>query len=202
MDREGIFMMLEKEFENMIKEIVYYPHGVKGELIVVKSDDGLKYRCLLSRGVILDLTGNMYIGIETYIACGAQIWTHTHDLKGAEILLEKQKRIGEAFNIPKDKVIMDDVWIYSSIILPGCRTIATGVVIGAGAVVAKSILEPWSIWGGNPAQRIGSRLDGSVIHKRSEENWAKAKLVDKELKDGIEFNNLKMIREESEVEHA
>ena len=41
-------------------------------------------------------------------------------------------------------------------VLPGVA-IAPGCVVGAGAVVTRDT-EPWSIYGGNPARRIGTRL--------------------------------------------
>ena len=53
-------------------------------------------------------------------------------------------------------VIGDDVWIgRRAIIMPGVQ-IATGTVIGAGAVVTKDT-EAFSIVGGVPAKAIGYR---------------------------------------------
>jgi acetyltransferase-like isoleucine patch superfamily enzyme len=55
-------------------------------------------------------------------------------------------------------VIEDDVWVGArAIILPGV-TIGHGSVIGAGAVVAKSV-PPYSIVVGNPGRVVRSRLD-------------------------------------------
>lgn len=53
--------------------------------------------------------------------------------------------------------IAGDVWIGSrAIILPGCKRIGHGAVIGAGAVVTKDVPD-WAIVGGNPAQIIRYR---------------------------------------------
>ena len=55
-----------------------------------------------------------------------------------------------------DVVIGNHVWIgYGAIILPDL-TIGEGAVVGAGAVVTKSV-EPFSIVAGNPARKIGER---------------------------------------------
>lgn len=53
--------------------------------------------------------------------------------------------------------IEDYVWIASNVlILPSCRKIGYGAVIGAGSVVVKDI-EPMSIVGGNPARHLRYR---------------------------------------------
>jgi len=51
------------------------------------------------------------------------------------------------------------VWIaYRAIIMPGVH-IGDGAVIAAGAVVTSDV-EPWSIYGGVPAKKIGERKRG------------------------------------------
>ena len=55
-----------------------------------------------------------------------------------------------------DVIIGDRVWIaYRAIILPSV-TIGEGAVVGAGAVVTRSV-EPYFIVAGNPAKKIGER---------------------------------------------
>lgn len=55
-----------------------------------------------------------------------------------------------------DVIIGDRVWIgYRALILPGVE-IGEGAVVAAGAVVTKSV-PPYTIVGGNPAQKIGDR---------------------------------------------
>ncbi len=54
--------------------------------------------------------------------------------------------------------IESDSWIGAdSIILPGCRRIGVGAVIGAGSIVTKDVAD-FAIMAGNPARQIGSRL--------------------------------------------
>ena len=53
--------------------------------------------------------------------------------------------------------IDDDVWIGArAMILPGCKHIGKGVIVGAGSVVTKDIPD-YAIVGGNPARVIKYR---------------------------------------------
>lgn len=60
---------------------------------------------------------------------------------------------------PKGKIIIeDDVWIGRGVtILPGCRHIGKGVIIGACSVVTKDVPQ-FEIWAGNPAHCIKKRV--------------------------------------------
>ena len=74
----------------------------------------------------------------------------------------------ENLDIPMDKqgnkpatplYICSDVWIGARVIvLPGCKRIGKGVIIGAGSVVTKDIPD-YAIVGGNPARVIKSRRE-------------------------------------------
>ncbi|WP_284438687.1 CatB-related O-acetyltransferase [Herbiconiux aconitum] len=55
-----------------------------------------------------------------------------------------------------------DTWIGANVtILPGCRRIGVGAVVGAGSVVTKDV-DDFQIVVGNPARSIGSRLTADV----------------------------------------
>lgn len=66
--------------------------------------------------------------------------------------------MGHQGALPKSPLqIDDDVWIGArAMILPGCKHIGTGVIIGAGAVVTKDVPD-YAIVGGNPAKVIKFR---------------------------------------------
>ena len=59
--------------------------------------------------------------------------------------------------------IEDYVWIASNVlILPSCRRIGKGAVIGAGSFVVKDV-PPMAVMGGNPAQCLKTRKN---IHSK------------------------------------
>lgn len=67
--------------------------------------------------------------------------------------------MGHQSSLPKSPLkIEDDVWIGARVmILPGCKHIGKGVIIGAGSVVTNDVPD-YAIVGGNPARIIRSRL--------------------------------------------
>jgi len=59
-------------------------------------------------------------------------------------------------------IIGNDVWIGANVtILPGCRVIGDGIVIGAGSVVTKDI-EPFTVVAGAPARVIRKRFSEDI----------------------------------------
>lgn len=64
-----------------------------------------------------------------------------------------------------------DVWVGAGVtILPGCRRIGDGAIVGAGAVVTRDI-EPFSIYAGNPARRIGQRFSNEMREHIEKSRW-------------------------------
>ncbi len=64
-----------------------------------------------------------------------------------------------------------DVWIGgNAIITPKCETIGVGAVIGAGAVVTKSV-PPFNIVAGSPARVIGERFSPEIQEVLLESCW-------------------------------
>jgi phosphonate metabolism protein (transferase hexapeptide repeat family) len=67
-------------------------------------------------------------------------------------------------------IIGHDVWIgHGAIILPG-RSVGTGAVIPAGAIVTKNV-EPYAIVAGNPARVIRQRFPAAVARRLEHLAW-------------------------------
>jgi len=98
--------------------------------------------------VKIDVQGACIIGGHCVISDDVIIYTHTHEFKCANWQDLPIKRlitqIGDSVFIGARSIILGGVWI------------ADHCVIGAGSVITKSIQEPYTIWGGNPAKKIGA----------------------------------------------
>lgn len=71
---------------------------------------------------------------------------------------------------PKRVIIGHDVWIgRSAIVLPGVE-IGSGAVVGAGAVVTKSV-PPYAIVAGNPARLIRFRFAEGIVARLLATQW-------------------------------
>lgn len=123
----------------------------------------------------LSIGDNFYIGKYSIIETNAKIgnnvifanhvsligkYDHHFQQIGTPIRLASQIR-DKNYNwkgLGQITTIHDDVWIgLGSIILSGV-TIGEGSIIAAGSVVTKDV-EPYSIYGGNPAKKISTRFE-------------------------------------------
>lgn len=99
----------------------------------------------------IDLRNPVHIGSNVIIGAGTEILTTSHNIDSPDF---EQKDYG--------LTIEDYVWLPTKVlILPSCRKIGLGAVVGSGSVVAKDI-EPMAVMSGNPAQKIKTR---SCVHK-------------------------------------
>lgn len=106
--------------------------------------------CQINERVKLD---NVYISDYVMIAPGVTILGKMHEFNDLSIPMILQ---GES--IVKQTIIEDDVWIgTNAVIMPGL-TIASGSIIGAGAVLTKDTEEN-GIYGGIPAKLIKYRSE-------------------------------------------
>lgn len=100
----------------------------------------------------LDLRSPIHIGNHVIISNDSEIITTSHYIDSPEW---EHKYYGIE--------IEDYVWIASNVlVLPSCRKIGYGAVIGAGAVVTKDV-PAMSVMGGNPAQCIKMR---KCVHEK------------------------------------
>jgi acetyltransferase-like isoleucine patch superfamily enzyme len=71
----------------------------------------------------------------------------------------------------KRLVIEDDVWIgHHAMILPGCKRIGRGAVVGAGAIVTHDV-EPYAIVAGNPARKLRDRFPADLAAAIETTRW-------------------------------
>jgi virginiamycin A acetyltransferase len=67
--------------------------------------------------------------------------------------------------------IEDDAWIgHNAVILPGCKRIGRGAVVGAGSIVTNNV-ERYTIVAGNPARAIRSRFPSEMIDAIEQTRW-------------------------------
>ena len=68
-------------------------------------------------------------------------------------------------------VIEDDVWIaHNVMILPGCKFIGRGAIVGAGSIVTSDV-DRYSVVVGNPARKIRDRFPPEVIAEIEATRW-------------------------------
>lgn len=94
--------------------------------------------------------GMVYLGHHTIISQGAYLCGATHDYNSKEFTYLKKKIITESY-----------VWICArAVVLPGvvCKE---GSVLGASSITNKN-LSSWSIYAGNPAVFIKSRVNFTI----------------------------------------
>jgi len=144
-----------------LEKVCYTPHGIDGGVHMCgERPSGREENdsCILvSSFSNIDITGGLKIYRWVMIGAGCKIHTHSHPYKGKIPLLIQEENMKEEFVYKIKKEIHEDVWLFSSNILPQCSYIAKGVIVGNGSVVTKSIREEYSIWAGNPAKKIGNR---------------------------------------------
>ena len=97
---------------------------------------------------------NRTVTIDDYLMMGEDVLFlgAGHNLDRTDLPMGQQGSKG-----PTHLHIAGDVWIGArAIVLPGCKRIGHGAVIGAGAVVTKDVPD-WAVVGGNPAKVIRFR---------------------------------------------
>ncbi len=131
----------------------------KGKLIIspeAYQTPGRETNLAVSRFSLLDCTGSIHLGPWCQIGPRSRIYTHDHIHLGKRPLLEVAQELGVLW---QDKYIGADVWIHDgAIVLYQVTCIPDGVVLGAGSVLTKNP-DPYEIWAGSPAKKIGIRTE-------------------------------------------
>lgn len=126
-------------------------------------------------------TRNISIGDDVHIGAGCcfqsvhgEIRIGNHVMFGPEVHIHggnhKHGKIGHLMKENIDKkpgedgfvIIEDDVWIGARAIILKGVTIGRGSIIGAGAIVTKS-LSPYSVYTGVPSAQIRQRWDNETV---------------------------------------
>jgi len=93
--------------------------------------------------------------VDDYLMMGEDVLflggNHNHEL--TDIPMSLQRSSEEKTPL----YIAGDVWIGArAIVLPGCKRIGHGAIVGAGSVVTKDVPD-WAVVGGNPAKILKMR---------------------------------------------
>jgi hypothetical protein len=129
--------------------ISHWPHADLHQGNLVLADESIS----LSPGAYIDLTGSVEISSYAMIGEGTRILTHDHYHDGRTPLLLLQQAKGVKW---MDKRIGTDVWLHGCTVLMQVTEIPDGVIVGAGSVLTHNP-EPYGIYAGNPARKIGER---------------------------------------------
>ena len=147
------------QLEEAIAQARRHPHGDvhKGKLIIAQEafqTSNRETNLAVSRFAILDCTGSIRLGPWCQIGARCRVYTHDHIHLGKRPLLEVAEEWGVLW---QDIYIGALVWIHdAAIVLYQVICIPDGVVIGAGSVLTKNP-EPYEIWAGAPARKVGER---------------------------------------------
>ena len=146
-------------------------------------------RKLLKRDYLVDIGVHSYgelfipgafspsviIGNYTSVGRGVRVFTQNHPtdtLSTHPYFYEKKFGIVNDDTLePATLIIGHDVWIgQNAILLPGCKEVGIGAIIGAGAIVTKSVPN-YAIVAGNPAKIIKYRFNEDKQAQLLDSKW-------------------------------
>ena len=143
---------------------ITWPHKITiGKDCKLEQNIYFKFDGIWSPGIAIEIKDNVFIGSscefnirsqviignDSLIASGCRFIDHDHGIKH-----DKLMRLQEG--IEKKIIIGTNVWLGCNVIVLKGVKIGDGAIVGAGAVVTKTI-PPNEIWGGIPARKIGVR---------------------------------------------
>ena len=98
-----------------------------------------------------------------YSSAGQYGYTYVKDTVFEEAVYTDKDR---GYNI----TIGNDVWIGKGVMITDGVTVGDGAVVGAGSLVTSDI-EPYAIYAGIPAKKIGQRFDDEIAEKLLQIRW-------------------------------
>ena len=149
-----VFFNTPIPFPSVLKRTILRIFGAEiGEGVVIKPSIKIKYPWMLSvgnhswlgEGVWIDSLGKVNIGSNCCISQGAMLLCGNHDFSISSFDL-----------IVGDITLEDGVWLGAKSIVTAGVTCHTHSVLSVGSVTSKD-LEAYSIYRGNPAEKIKSR---------------------------------------------
>jgi acetyltransferase-like isoleucine patch superfamily enzyme len=111
--------------------------------------------------IIGSRNGKLIMGDFSALAAGCRIVCSSDDFKGGGLI---NSAVPERYRVVHYSTIRIERFVTlgtNSIVLPGL-TIGEGAVTGAGSLVTKD-LEPWGIFAGSPARKIGERPRDNIL---------------------------------------
>ena len=121
------------------------PAGGMGELVIGAD-------CAINSGTVIYTGNGVRIGDGVAIAANCTLAPTNHEFKDRDRPIREQ-----GFQPSRGGIVIgDDVWLGSNVVLLDGAVIGKGAIIAAGAVVRGEV-EPYAIYGGVPARRIGER---------------------------------------------
>lgn len=121
------------------------PAGGSGEVIIGAD-------CAINSGTVIYTGNGVRMGDAVLIAANCTLAPTNHAFD------DRKRRIRDQGFLPSKGgiVIEDDVWLGANVVVLDGATIGKGCVVAAGAVV-RGRLEPYGVYAGTPAQRVGER---------------------------------------------
>ncbi len=118
---------------------------------------------------------SVQIGRYVSVGKGVRVFTQNHPidwLSAHPYFYEKHfGYVGDDLLEPATTIIENDVWIgQGAILLPGCKKVGNGAVIGAGAIVTKDVPD-FAIVAGNPARVLKYRFEPPVRERLLASKW-------------------------------
>ncbi|HBH06889.1 MAG TPA: galactoside O-acetyltransferase [Flavobacteriales bacterium] len=147
-------------FENNIR-ILRYPKNVSlGNHLVIK--EGVRV-CSCNEKAKISIGDNTTVGYHSFLFASAGISIGRDCLIAPFVYIVdsdhgvlREKPINQQPNAAEEISIGNDVWLGTGAKILKGVTIGDGAIIAAGALV-KSNVEPYAIYGGIPAKKIGER---------------------------------------------